>query len=217
MTEFCRMELLVVAATEMEIAPFINQNTDTDVLITGVGVPAAMYHIQKKIQQKQYDCVLQAGIAGCFTNEIALGETVLIEKDCFADLGIFENNQLYSLFDTGFAKENEPPYTNGWLVNKHSLIDKFSLPKCAAITINTVTENTKVINEYASKYNPVLESMEGAALHFICLMENIPFLQLRAVSNRVGERDKTKWDIKVAVHNLNNHLLEIVQVLKQYS
>jgi futalosine hydrolase len=31
--------------------------------------------------------------------------------------------------------------------------------------------------------------MEGAALHFVCLQEDISFIQLRAISNFVGERD----------------------------
>ena len=216
MTEFCNMEILVVAATEMEIAPFLSQNIAVDHLITGVGAPAAIYHIQKKIKQKKYDMVLQAGIAGSFTDALALGETVLVNQDCFADVGILENNQLFSLFDAGFADVNEPPYKNGWLVNNHSIINQLSFIKHVGITVNTITNAKETINSYQQKYNAVIETMEGAAVHYVCLMENIAFLQLRSVSNRVGERDKLKWDIKAAVHNLNNHLLEIVQVLKQH-
>ncbi len=215
MTEFCGMDILVVAATEMEIAPFLSQHSGVDHLITGVGVPAAMYHIQKKIQQNKYGLVLQAGIAGSFTDALALGETVLVSHDCFADLGIWENNNLVSLFEAGFVNENETPYTKGWLINNNTIINEFSLPKHAAITVNMVTDVKETINAYQQKYSAAIETMEGAALHYVCLMKNIPFLQLRSVSNRVGERDKSKWDIKAAVHNLNNHLIEIVQVLKQ--
>jgi futalosine hydrolase len=39
---------------------------------------------------------------------------------------------------------------------------------------------------------------------------NISFLQVRAISNYVGERDKTKWQIKQAIENLNNVLLKLV-------
>jgi futalosine hydrolase len=35
--------------------------------------------------------------------------------------------------------------------------------------------------------------MEGAALHYTCLMEKIPFMQLRSISNYIAERDKSKW------------------------
>jgi futalosine hydrolase len=52
--------------------------------------------------------------------------------------------------------------------------------------------------------------MEGAALHYTCLMENIPFIQLRAVSNFVGERDKNKWKMKEAIAVLNEKLRRIL-------
>ena len=54
--------------------------------------------------------------------------------------------------------------------------------------------------------------MEGAALHYVCLHEKIPFLQLRTVSNYVGERNKTKWNIADAFENLN---LELVTLINQ--
>ncbi len=61
--------------------------------------------------------------------------------------------------------------------------------------------------------HPVVESMEGAALHYTCLEEGIAFLQLRAVSNTVGERNKTKWDIRAAIDGLNDRLIRLLQDL----
>ena len=84
------MQILVIAATLPEIEPFTAANSQVDVLITGVGVPSTLYHIQKRIQQVDYDCIIQAGIAGTFTNTIELGKVVLVQQDCFADLGIEE-------------------------------------------------------------------------------------------------------------------------------
>ena len=63
------------------------------------------------------------------------------------------------------------------------------------------------------KYDPVTESMEGAALHYICRETNTPFIQFRAVSNYVGERGKTHWKIKEAIENLNDGLLKYVDRL----
>jgi futalosine hydrolase len=56
--------------------------------------------------------------------------------------------------------------------------------------------------------------MEGAALHYVGLMENIPFIQIRALSNYIGERDKTKWKLHEAVSNLN---AELQRLIKNYS
>jgi futalosine hydrolase len=55
--------------------------------------------------------------------------------------------------------------------------------------------------------------MEGAAFHYACLQMNTSFLQLRGISNVVGERDKNKWKMKEAIGNLNNELSKILQVL----
>ena len=56
------------------------------------------------------------------------------------------------------------------------------------------------------QFNADIETMEGAALHYVCLQEDIPFIQIRTISNFVGERDKTKWKLKDAIENLNIEL-----------
>jgi futalosine hydrolase len=59
--------------------------------------------------------------------------------------------------------------------------------------------------------------MEGAALHYVCREANIPFIQLRAVSNYIGERNKANWKIKEAVDNLNQAILKYVDRLYKMS
>ena len=70
------MKILVVAATELEVQPFIKENKNCDVLITGVGIPATVYHLTKKILENKYDVIIQAGIAGTFTKKIKRGDVV---------------------------------------------------------------------------------------------------------------------------------------------
>jgi futalosine hydrolase len=52
--------------------------------------------------------------------------------------------------------------------------------------------------------------MEGAGLHYVALMEKLPFLQIRSVSNFIGERDKTKWEMKKSITNLNRALQQLI-------
>ena len=63
------------------------------------------------------------------------------------------------------------------------------------------------------KYHPLLESMEGAAFHYVCLMKNIPFIQLRSASNYVGERDKSKWKMNEAIVNVNKVVYDLINKL----
>ncbi|HEY0610467.1 MAG TPA: hypothetical protein VGD35_12440, partial [Chitinophaga sp.] len=69
------------------------------------------------------------------------------------------------------------------------------------------------IERLEQKYAPDIESMEGAAFHFACLQEAVPFLQLRSISNYVEARDKSKWNIPLAVKQLNETLIALVEQL----
>ncbi len=210
MYEICDMQILLIAATAPEIAPFTTSNNKVDVLITGVGVPSTMYHLQKRIQQVDYDCIIQAGIAGTFTDDIDLGKVVLVQQDYFADLGIEEKGIYSPIFNTGFANKDEFPFTDGWLVNSNEALSKSNLPKVKAITVNKVSDSELQKKQFTSTFNAAIESMEGAALHYVCLQEKKSFLQVRSISNYVGERDKTKWKMKDAIENLNNELAKLI-------
>jgi futalosine hydrolase len=207
------MQILLVAATENEIAPFLAKKPSADYLVTGVGCPITIYQLSKRLHHLDYDLVIQAGIAGSFSHALPLGEVVLVKRDCFADLGIVEENGLYSLFDKGFADENHFPFTKGWLENENPLLNNIFLQHIDAVTVNTVTDEAKQIERMVSKYNPLIETMEGAALHFVCLQENVPFLQLRSISNFVGERNKSNWKLKESIEGLNDTLIQIMDEL----
>lgn len=55
--------------------------------------------------------------------------------------------------------------------------------------------------------------MEGAALHYVCLMEKVPFIQIRAVSNYIAERNKKNWNMKSSIINLNTELIRLLDHL----
>lgn len=207
------MQILLIAATELEIQPFLNTNPKIDVLITGVGVPATLYHLQKRMQQLDYDFIIQAGISGSFNETVPLGQTVLVKQDSFGDLGIEENENYMSIFESGFIDKNEFPFENGWLLNSNEFLKGSSLPTVKAITVNKISDSLLQKQQLIKQFNADIESMEGASLHYVCLQENIPFLQIRSVSNHVGERDKSKWKLKEAIENLNTELSKLINRL----
>jgi futalosine hydrolase len=211
--DFYSMQILVTTATVNEIALFTNTSANVDVLITGVGVPSTMYHLQKRLHQVDYDLVIQAGIGGAFTTDLYLSETVLIKQDTFGDLGAEEKNIFTPFFNTALIGANEFPFTDGWLLTTTTLPENTNLKKVKAVTVNKVTDNLLHKQQLLDVFDAQIESMEGAALHYICLQENMPFLQLRSVSNYVGERDKAKWKMKEAIENLNSELSMLIKQL----
>lgn len=209
------MEVLLCAATRFEIDPTIqylaSQNIkNIDILVTGVGLIAATYHITKAVYQKRPQLILQAGIAGSLDNNLKLGSVVIIESETIGDLGVMEQGSFRSLFDMKFVQENDAPWTNATLLNATGILDELLLPRVKGVSINEITTLPSRIEHYKDTLGASVESMEGAALHYVGLMENIPFLQVRSLSNFVGERDKSKWHIKEAIENLNKELIPII-------
>lgn len=211
--------ILIVSATAKEIEPLLNivrQNSGLlnrhtiDVLVSGIGLTASTYHLTRQLRMKRPDLVIQAGVAGCFDKRIALGNVVAVKQDTIADESVIELKKLRTLFDLKLVPQNKFPFTGGWLVNKNKAISKTKLKKVKGISVNQITSSKQMINFYRENFNPVVESMEGAALHYVCLSEKIPFIQLRSISNYIGERNKKNWNMKDSILNLNKELLRLL-------
>ena len=211
------MKLLIVAATKQEIAPLLNQLNATDelrtvsynkhdisFLVTGIGMVATTYYLCKALRNS-YDAVINVGICGSFNDNLELGEVVNIIEDQFSELGVEDDEQFIPFKEIGMD-------TDTWVSNttKHEskVLDK--VPKVTAITVNTVHGNEASITKVYNKFHPYVESMEGAAFMYVCAQENVPYVQLRAVSNKVEKRNKANWKIDLAIVNCNPKVIEIL-------
>ena len=214
------MNVIIVAATEMEIGPFRKhiQNTSlqcAEVLITGVGMVATPYALTRHLHANRYDLVLQVGVGGSYDNAIVLGELVFVTSEQYGDLGAEDHEQYLDIFEMGLMRMNEFPYEGGKLNTHLSAIqNKINLKQVSGLTVNTVSGNEITIQLRKEKYGCQVESMEGAAFHYVCLQEKIPFVQVRAISNYVTPRDKSQWMMKEAIKNLNEWLIEFVESLQ---
>ncbi|MDZ4807694.1 MAG: futalosine hydrolase [Bacteroidota bacterium] len=218
------MNCLLVAATTKEIAPFLDyyrnqqnqwpDNLNIDVLITGIGLTASAYHLAKQFSIKRPDLVIQAGVAGCFDKKIPLGSVVAIKQDTIADESVIELKKIRTLFDLQLVPQNQLPYKKGWLINPGiAIIKRSNLKAVIGISVNQITTSKQMIQFYKDEFNPVTESMEGAALHYVCLMEKVPFLQIRSISNYITERNKKNWNMKESITNLNKELIRLLNTL----
>ncbi|NBO48130.1 MAG: futalosine hydrolase [Chitinophagia bacterium] len=198
------MKILAVAATELEIDAIqhITPRKGVSLLkeVVGVGQVATCFHLMDAIAKTSPDCIVQFGIAGAFSREFSIGDAVVVKSEIIGDMGVFENNRFHSIFDLNLQKENEFPYSSKQLINPHAtLLEKTSLKKVTAISVNEITTSPVRMNYYTSTYSSDIESMEGAAFHYCCLMKKIPFVQIRGISNYVGERNKELWNIHSAL------------------
>ena len=87
------------------------------------------------------------------------------------------------------------------------------MPKVKAISVNTTHGDDESIKKVKGLFNPQVESMEGAAFFYACLLEGITCAQVRSISNRVEKRNKDNWNIPLAVKNLCATTLKIINTL----
>jgi len=218
------MRIIITAATIGEWMPvFVNMNTlytgESQRLKvrfhqSGVGMLASAVSLTRLVSEEKPDLIIQAGIAGCFDPDISLGKVVVVKEEILGDVGVEEEGKWKDIFDLKLEKSNYHPFEkrklpNPWL----STYNLLKLPELTVITVNQISTQPTRIEQLKKKYGAVVESMEGAALHFICREANIPFIQIRAISNYVGERNKAHWKMKEAIEALNEVLVKYVDRL----
>jgi len=218
------MRIIITAATVGEWMPgFLNMN----VLYTGesqrlkvrfhqsgVGMLASAVSLTRLVSEEKPDLIIQVGIGGSFDTKIPLGKVVVVKDEILGDMGVEEDGKWKDIFDLKLEKSSYHPFEkrklpNPWL-NTYNLL---KLPELSAVTVNEISTRPERIEQMIKKYGAVIESMEGAALHFICREANIPFIQFRAISNYVGERNKANWKMKEAIDALNDVLVKYVDRL----
>jgi futalosine hydrolase len=116
------------------------------------------------------------------------------------------------VYDLQLLGEDEFPFTRGRLVNSAPPANTViaQLPVGDAITVNTAHGHAASIARAVERYNPHVESMEGAAFMYACLVHGMPFAQIRAVSNIVERRNRAAWKMGEAIEALGSTLLTII-------
>jgi futalosine hydrolase len=197
--------------------PAAIHNFDINILVTGIGSVATAWVLKQWIcTNGKPDLVINTGLAGSYKEEIRIGDVVLLRTDCFADAGIEDDKDFKTLFEAGFISENEFPFKHGILNADPVYFDLFkdSFKPVNAVTVNTSTGSESSKMRLVKKFNPDIETMEGATFFYICSRENIPFLALRVISNIVEKRNRNNWNIKLALDNLSAKLNDIFLTLQ---
>lgn len=227
------MRILIVASTQREIAKltedlnFIHQietyyksfsyhNLHIDILITGHGSAFTTYHLTRALNMINYDLAINVGLAGSFDHFLEQGFVVNVIQDQFADLGVIHKNNFYTLAEEELMNDNEFPFVEGKLhsIGNFELEEVESLIPVKGITLNTLHSDPLWISKMSDKFEPEVETMNGAAFFYVCLREKVPFLQIRSISHFVEIRRIESWNIPAAIDSLTGTILNILNELK---
>jgi len=222
------MRLLVVAATSAEIAPLIEhlglaetrarhtaKGVELDVLVTGVGMVATAVRVATALASFRYDAALNLGVCGSFDRTRPLGSVVHVTADSLPELGVEDGPRFVNAVAVGLVGANDPPFTDGVLLNRTPPLWPVlaALPAVTGVTVNTVHGHEPSIEALAERGHADVESMEGAAFLYACLLARVPCAQVRAISNYVERRNRAAWKLTDAIAALHTVAGAVVEAL----
>jgi len=201
----------------------LGNNSEFEVIVGGVGTAAAAASTATAIaiarmQGITYSRIVCAGIGGGFAEVAEVGTLVIANAIIAADLGAETADGFLSVDELGFGTARYPADVE----YAERLVDKLSssgtsLPKAIlgpVLTVTTATGTAKTADELRHRVPGAAgEGMEGYGIAVAAAQQQIPMLEIRAISNEVGPRNREAWRIGDALKALQAAGPSIVEVL----
>ena len=195
------MDVLVCAATPMELAAFGDPPTER--LVTGAGIPCALASVLEAARQTRCSRILNVGIAGAYPSSgLGIGDIVIGASEVYGDVGL-------ELPDTpGFQSAGEAPW--GAFYGQRLTLAQFpefaGAPVAPGCTVNQCTGTDETGRLRERLFSAAFETMEGAAVAHAGELLGIPVMEVRAVSNIAARRDMRPENIRLALDRLAAYL-----------
>ncbi|MER5988591.1 futalosine hydrolase [Streptomyces sp. NPDC001787] len=187
-----------------------------DVLAGGVGPSAAAASTAFALASapEPYGLVVSAGIGGGFAPAAPLGSLVVATDVIAADLGAETPDGFVPVTALGFGRDRflPPP----------ALVREVASATGAAtgpvLTVSTVTGGARRAAALLAAHPGALaEAMEGFGVAEAAERARVPVLEVRAVSNAVGPRDRDAWRIGDALAALTGAFGKSAPVLEGWT
>jgi futalosine hydrolase len=166
------------------------------------------------LQGSPYGLVVSTGIAGGFQPEAPVGSLVVADEITAADLGAETAQGFLPVTELGFGTvTHRPPKA---LVR--DLVAATGARAGAVLTVSTVTGTAERAATLRSRHPRALaEAMEGFGVAEAAAAHGVPVLEIRAVSNPVGPRDRAAWRIGDALAALTGAFGKLTPVLESWN
>ena len=216
-------EVLVLAATAIEAARL--QSCHAPFVLTGIGaVNTAHALTQYLVTQPTPSLVIQTGIAGAYVPaDVPVGSVVLADTEIYGDLGVMTLGGWRPVEEIGIplveASGARPARFNYFpldadLVARASAIGGSLIARTGPfLTLSQVTGVRALGDALYERFGALCESMEGAAAAHVCALHDVPFLEVRGISNLVEDRDRSAWRIALAAEAAQAVVLRLAENL----
>lgn len=190
----------------------IVNNVECILTVCGVGKVNAARVTQILIDNYQVDAIINVGVAGGITNNLAVGDIIVGEKLVQHDFDI-----------TAFKHEKGYIPNVGVYINSDEYLLKNAI---ASLRENNISYYIGVIasgdifctddamsNKIAHKFNALCVEMEGASIAQVCYLSHIPFLILRSISDIPNNNNVITYEdfLEESSNNVAKALLTILK------
>lgn len=197
--------VLFLAATPLEAARI--RSSGVHVVLTGIGAVNTAHALTRQfVTHGTPSLVIQTGIGGAYVPAgVAVGSVVLASSETYGDLGVQTPEGWMPADEIGIplleATAARPARFNHFPLDANLVASagRAAGPLVAAtgpfLTMSTVTGIRARGDELHARFGAICESMEGAAAAHVCALHEVPFLEVRGVSNLVEDRNRAAWKI----------------------
>ena len=182
-----------------------------DVIVTGVGKSNAAMAMGAYFaaQRAMPGLIVNVGIAGTLSPAARIGDIIVGVASVYGDEGVLTPNGFVGMGAAGFALG---PFGDGGIACAEPSATRLSLAMAAIIgadrpasvqrgaiaTVSICSGTDAHAAMVAGHTGAIAEAMEGAAIAHACLRWGAAFVEVRAISNTTGDRDRQVWDMRVA-------------------
>ena len=184
-------------------------------LHTGIGAVNAAHALTCQLEQQLPDLVIQFGIGGAYVpTGLPIRSVVLATEEVYGDVGVVTPEGWKPVDEIGIPLvHGDPPRFNRFPLDPQLVATAAEICGVRSGTFVTVSQCSGVQavgDALHSRFNALCESMEGAAAAHICTLYNVPFLEVRGISNLVEDRQPARWDIPGAADAAQSALIKII-------
>ncbi|MFF3754519.1 futalosine hydrolase [Streptomyces sp. NPDC002018] len=194
-----------------------------DVLASGVGPTAAAVATATALAASPYDppyhLVISAGIGGGFRHRAPVGSLVVADTIVAADLGAETPDGYLPVDELGFGRSvHRPPAELTARLAKVLDTAPGGTVLAPVLTVSTTTGTAARTAELTARHPlAAAEAMEGFGVAEAAAVHSVPCVEIRAVSNAVGPRDRSSWEIGRALEALRYAFTLLTPVFEEPS
>ncbi len=201
-------------------------NHNIRLLESGPGMVNTIQAITAAVENSKPSMIIQTGCAGAFPESgLKLGDIGIAGEEVDIHLGIEPASAYDAVVELPFpvAIQNGIELKNRYKCDQlltdyafQCLDRKFRNQEIRAkkgpfVTVSTITSTDQKAASLFHHYSAIMETMEGSGAAHLCIHYDIPFLEIRAASNMVGERDRSGWDLPLACRRSNEAVMTFLE------